>query len=636
MKTIPFTAVKMVRHLRQGTSRAWLSIRSISRAALSSPGTTLTLLFGLLAFLISTAALWRNLLPTSDSSLPVLSQRLSLILLILLGLGIIGILVSGRFALAKADSQLYAKILLSGRSVHEIFYIIAKDIRRTCRKLERLLERAPLPFPPDAKRKHSVDTFILRLRRHITQQHKKLKRLERLKKLAANELDIPARRLCDHVFQYSPSIHDNRVRAYLRYWKQVGSGWQSSDPLQIHEPYLTNTTKRIEFQDQLVAHQDLHWFIRELASIHSTSGSLQTYVEALGQVARTYLDTVNTYLLFPWERAALKKELSDRLLFIIRKQKAHPGFDLHSLLLQYLNTSDEDKGTSASRLNTFLQRVRDHSSRLTVGDSGPLSRTSSIERRARTLLEDYSDEDIENILEDLVQLPMEISKRIGAMRSEIREQFWGLYREWFSGLGNDQLPYVVTHGYSQTVRAVLEPPDRETAAQPSQRWGSSTDDFKLFFMLPGNEDSLDTRVIEYELKENERFRHDRLMAAGPWSILAELLEKGDRVLIVLGAECFDSKRRVVHARGIADELACFLTKLQDSKHYIPAVVVVVAESYKARPETLASDVHFFGQHFDRVDLYPAECIDIIITEKKIYAADAAEDWRKILKKKRKT
>ena len=95
-------------------------------------------------------------------------------------------------------------------------------------------------------------------------------------------------------------------------------------------------------------------------------------------------------------------------------------------------------------------------------------------------------------------------------------------------------------------------------------------------MLPRESDSLDARVLEYELKESEQFRRDRLLAAGRWEILVELLEEGDQVLIILGAESFDKERRVVYAPGIPDQLADIVTALEKKK--IHAVGVVVAES----------------------------------------------------------
>jgi hypothetical protein len=48
----------------------------------------------------------------------------------------------------------------------------------------------------------------------------------------------------------------------------------------------------------------------------------------------------------------------------------------------------------------------------------------------------------------------------------------------------------------------------------------------------------------------------------------------------------------------------------------PGEVAVVAESYKCYRDLLTTDTNFYGQHFDRIDLYPPDMIDRIITDDK--------------------
>lgn len=665
----PYFLVRAGRWLLPFLSWLWLWFRQRYRAALSAPGITLTLLSGLLPLLLGTVRLWIPYVPwatTTEVDLegPVMAWLNLPVALTMVGLLVLFLPVAGVIVLWRARPEDYAQILISGRPAVEVFGVIARDISKVCRRLEKVLNRAPKPISTEATKKDAVPAFVRRLERTGKRQHLRLKRLEQMKRRAAVELDIPTRRVCDHIFQYSPSIHENRLENCIRKWKQILAHPRDNLGIDIgahRDPYLDNTAKRVEFQKQLLIHRDLHYHIQTFASSHSTSGSLQIYAEALSHVARRYLRDRNGY--FPLSSAggnALRYDLADRLLFLFRKQKSHPGFDLHSLILRFLggetkasetpsdsveNQGNGGKGRStqkgsrsdgeaestidAQRLSEFLTHVRDHSSRRRIGLAGDQVQSSSIRKRAETFFEGtewVKDEPLKTLLEQLIVLPVALNHKSRAMKRTIRKRFWDLYEEWVrrTPASTNATSYIVTHGYSRTVRSILTPSGDEP--------DSEQDDFKLFFMLPGADQnghrfhSLDTRILEYELKEDSRFRRERLMAAGPWEILGKLLKKGDRVLILLGAECFDRQGRVVHARGVADQLPGFLRSLEDKK--IPAVVVVVAESYKTQGDnyTLAQDANFFGQHFDQVDLYPAKHIHLIVTDDGSLPAV----WREVL------
>ena len=137
----------------------------------------------------------------------------------------------------------YAGVLIAGRSAPEILYVIAKHIEAECRAFSDVADgishyhakllhavvanektdecrEALKEIEPDSD---SVDDLIAALRQLVIDQHSHLQRIEEMKRVAAVELDIPARRLCDYVFQYSPAIQRDRVRKYLYNWTEMRS-----------------------------------------------------------------------------------------------------------------------------------------------------------------------------------------------------------------------------------------------------------------------------------------------------------------------------------------------------------------------------------------------------------------------------
>jgi translation initiation factor 2B subunit (eIF-2B alpha/beta/delta family) len=598
---------------------AWptlVSIRQLFRAASQSPGITITNL----AAVFSVA--FPFLLPREPSP--------ALILGVLAGL-LLTTLVSGEIALWTADPQTYARILLAGRPAKEVLFVISRHVIRTCQRTlrntywvadisESLEKRTSAEdfeefrgeIMPEPERRR-VAIFQRRLLRHLQRQHKALLRVETLKLLASNELDIPPRRLCDHLFQYSPVMHRERLQKYAENWDEIFN-FQEVESAEDARRYralvvqnrslINNTLRRLRYQRQILQNRDLHPFIVQFASKHSTSGSLQTYAEALKFVAATGQRSLQKAR-DSAARERVVNEIEDRLRLLHRKQRAHPGFDLHTLLRRAVGAM----GNPTASL--VLQGLDDVPS-FRISTETPLRQeTPSI---ASPLLQISIER-----LKPFITLPADLSRLVAASRDRIAQQFERIYGSWFDGGLNAR--YIVSHGYSKTVLSVLKKslPPEETPGSPGLP--------RLFFILT-EEGSFDTRVMEYELKQDRSLRRFRNLAAGSEQHLLGLLARGDSVLILLGAECFDKDRRVVHPRGIASGLRNLILKL--NRRGIRTLVVVVAESYKCHEKLLNADTKFYGQHFDRIELYLPDLIDIIVSDDRTYPENCDE----VIKKRR--
>jgi hypothetical protein len=571
--------------------RGFFLLKELVLAALQASGITITVLAATIPLAIAFSPGWKPVLAVFLLSLPA----------------------SGAIALWTADPQTYARLLLAGRPAKEVLFVISWHALRACkrtlrqagriasltRSLDERVKGPPFGSPKswilsdDRKEHWKIDDFREHLRKFIQKEHSALLRIEAMKLLASEELDIPQRRLCDHVFQYSPAMHRDRLQKYLGTWGEIMNfpPVQSPDDVErfrglLHQnrSFLDNVERRIGYQRQILKNRDLHPFIVQFASMHSTSGSLHTYAEALRFLVVTGLMLSQS-----------PEDILDRLRFVHRKQRAHPGFDLHALLLRACECMRGLKGIDPEELERLvhvLQKLdeppRSPSSQL---DVSPLCRYLSQEGGLKPFL----------------SLPANLSRLVTSQHGKICGAFRALYDDWFRDVPAANR-YIVSHGYSRTVLSVLK-----SALSPAPG------DSRVFFILPEEKASLDTRIMEYEIKAQEELRAFRNFAAGTEHHLLNLLTYRDFVLVLLGAECFDRKNRVVHPRGPVQGFGSLLQELRNRE--IRYLVAVVAETYKLHTVELTADTNFYGQHFDRIELYSPDWIDLILTDDPDWPAD---------------
>ena len=677
--------------------RAGWHLRQRWRAALIRPGLTLATLTGVVTLLLPAYLehfATRGLLPA-----------LSLGIATLLAVGVVSIYIGGSVSLRSLDPSTFAVVMLAGRPVDEMLSVVALRISQACHrftKVARKVRELSLDLECHAET-YSTQGYSATLQKDLNQRwdevavlrmlkrlhklrladHSVLQRLEAMKLLASLELGIPARRLCDHVFEYSPLVHRDRVRKYEYNWQEMRTTWDSvSNDTEVdryvglivqNNAISADAWLRRARQKLLLRFPGLHTHVRDLASVHSTSGALQAYVLALATVPNRLISLGPN----DWPRDLKDpryREVVLQLGFLYRKRQAHPGFDLHTLLLRLLEElkkdySQHEQGTSdESKLIFLLEGIR--ASRNRKGDpllidliagQNPQAEAETAQA-ASTELPGRTDSDIANQTEDgivntadvqegpkadrrtdaapdiaaadqaekeeetaeekvnrtrltlsaLATLPKVASQAIARSRAEIRRRFLPIYSSWFSETREHR--FLVTHDYSKTVRNILKSPEWQKHL---------TNESLLFILTNRGEEELDARFLEYELKEGKKIRKERPLGTGDVTVLEGLVARGDSVMIVLGAECFDDRRTVVHSRGIAGRLDALRRQLVSQG--VRVLVVVLAEQYKHQEGRLV-DTTFFDDHYDRVDLYHPSDIDLVVSDRRTYP----EDWRRVV------
>jgi hypothetical protein len=241
-------------------------------------------------------------------------------------------------------------------------------------------------------------------------------------------------------------------------------------------------------------------------------------------------------------------------------------------------------------------------------------------------------------------LPSYVRSYFRTSRQGIRTKFVEIYREWASkGVGR---PYVVSHGYSKTVRDVL----RDGLPEATIGVGLLPD---VFFIREEEYAFFDTQLMEYEVRHEwgraEGERGFRELSVGETHVLVGLVKPGQRVLVVLGAECFAEWRkegvnaayRFVHPWSIARELESLREGIEG--HGGKCLVMVVAEEYKdasiPRRRSFAGkegresplqpqegawhDTQLNREHWERLGISTSENVHLIVTEK----STIPENWR---------
>lgn len=482
-----------------------------------------------------------------------------------------------------------------GGELKEFFVAIERD--RTIednRQKRRQLEEAPRRStlfsgvfatkekPPDHEEEEPTLIALLKEYKHQdTVSREDRWRLLAMKEFAARMLEIPRRRLCDRILDYSPSAHQELAHHYANLWTALLR--PSSEYGDIKSVSVANAA-RCRWMAELFVQKEksladlfrmvkLHWPIYRIASRHSTSGAVQEYAEAVCAIAAEGLAAfeagANRDLADDWAK------VEEQLGFLYQKQKAYPGIDIHATCARACEP------LAGAELRHFFTS-------LPTGGLGTYDGTRQAKQR------------LEALLRALTELSGIVERCIRGYRADIVTKFCDHQLDWLKAALPSQA-FIITHGYSKTVRAVLNDDD------------GRLDPFKILVVSSGDDDFEDARKMAYELKEKPKYA-DRVATAGQEDVLMGLINPGDRVMALLGAECFDNEPRVIHPRGARSKLMSIEDALERRK--VPYRVVVVAESYKQQSGNLG-DAEFFRNHLDRLDIYPANAIDAVITDKEV-------------------
>lgn len=504
--------------------------------------------------------------------------------------------------LYKLLPETFARVTLSGQKDTRKLELVTYQILKVCRgfvnhksakKLHSFLNNLAIPFNAANlnRSKPELISHVNKLHKLLNKQEEMLQKILAMKYLVSKDLGIPPRRLCDYIFQYSPRIHENRLQKYLENWEEILTYCEYLPGGSLEDPAITNRLtalrdqniqiydefkRRMNYQNQFLKFRDLHPVILSFISANSTSGSLLKYADALSQVANEYRLIMTQR---PDTNSAAYRSCCAKLLFLFYKQRAHPGFDLNVHLFN-LCTIMSKTSPDWKIVETVLCNFPKESP-----NQNPLSKDPP---------------QIKLEIEALSKLSAMVRKVIVDNRNDIIKLFTGYCRSYF---GSDPFrnTYILTHGHSKTVREVLK-----RGLQPLE-----PNIPHVFVMQPEDEDDFETRLMLYELREDDDFRFLRRAASTRVEFI-QLLGSQAKVMVVLGAECFDSDLRVLHPLGISNSLK-MLKEVLGSQFQ----VIVVGEEYKHYSH-LMSFPEFYRNHLDRVEILNSDLVDYIITDRMIY------------------
>lgn len=635
----------------------------------------------------------------------------------------------------------YAQLLVAGWKSREVFHALCEHVFKASRaftrrvqkaqELQDLLEdvgrirsrecpkewrnREPLfreviescaarPRWPGLRSK--LETYIADVERLINGQHLQLERIGAMTLCASRELKIPNHRLCDHLLQYSRRMHENRVRKYVRNWQELlsicrgeisnAAKGRAIAVIEQNRRILRDARYRALQQDRMRRHMDLLPQLLELAATHSTSTSVQTFSGVLSKLAAQELARVGGTVT-PDDQPGV----ASALLFLNRKCRAHPGFDLATLLanappvrahpearavlvelanyeeprerLGVLSLRESDRGPARARWRTVAnapnpevaERIfRRWKERYDVGDRAiveeqrvEVGKRSAGWIQIRVRLRDEVERrfrlgeapsrifrntgDVKAALDDFVEMPALVREYIGSSQDAIVARFndycwYGVPAEASgdSARKDGGPTMIVVHGYSRTVREVVKRGLFYRLSEVARGHGGTTsyeqsfrdqmervedlDESRrrtLFKKAPylwqlqsRTQERFDSRVMEYELKEEPALRGFRDIVTGSDRALLRMVGAGDRVVLLIGAECIDRSGRLVTPRGVGARL----DKLANEIRAFSCTEVVVAEYMKILPDDMLEAR--LVEHLDRITVSRLQDRALVITE----------------------
>lgn len=613
-----------------------------------------------------------SVLPKDDES----PDAVVVSLVLALSAFVVVLLVGFLTALRTMPAELYARALVVGQREDQVLLLLARTIEPLCRRFSRraagddpptregtspAAETGGEPSQPldmevrkafglradgsliadfhptlrhlDTKRlAHRIKRRRRGIVRLLRRSHQRLQRLEAAKLALGVALDVHPRRVCDHILQFSPAIFAEATRKLVDEWGEIGecvrAGW-CSEEIRLRVGLLlrqiaasqTDCESRARYQRQLVSFADLLEQVCRFASSRSTSGSTKEYARAVTRTAVRALHRTRRR----WVPRARRRDAGHwafkALRFLHRKQRAHAGFDLHTLLYQAVEETRQrattvaedaaDPLTSVDRLDSLAKALKTIGSRDTTSQASEDRGVDQRSGRGRRSADKQLRAPVQPALDAINPGESQSfdEEQLGALASAHGVFFSLITRsrrrivERVAALVAACPPplFLVTSGYSKTVREVLA--RRELP-----------DGVQVYLLLTTPEQQLATRILKSELKHGvppALAASRRLMAAGTPEMLLAMIGPSHRVLVLVGAECFDGAGRVAHPRGIAAPLLRLVDQLASRR--VPHLVLAVAECYKKLQREL-SDSEFYTDHMDGVDVYPAGMVHLVVGE----------------------
>lgn len=266
------------------------------------------------------------------------------------------LLLLGRYYFKKQTPEGYAAYSIKGRSISDAIRYVAYFIWKETLFLERY-QWVFRKFQNLSDDQGALDNCRLkgihinivdRLERKFNGRYHNIQTIDFMIVDLAKGMNIPAQRVSDHLFQFSPEIYTSEVRTTLRKMRETmrldveDSGLNPRRlalGTQVYK-FFDLVKHRQEYQQDLIKFKSLHNILIGISSGFGLTTSLLAYCQGLQQVSRLSI----------WAGSSRRKRLKTvrRLKFIYHKRRMFPGFDLHAIILNmtlrtYKNTNPAKK-----------------------------------------------------------------------------------------------------------------------------------------------------------------------------------------------------------------------------------------------------------------------------------------------------
>lgn len=568
-----------------------------------------------------------------------------------------------RMAYDRVPPEEYASLVLGGRRAETMFRWIAWEMYDLCstfldanprlkaaqdevggelrvlqnddpRPNSEILARLRKRWTPD--RLVRLRTEIEALEKTLLGQRMSVRRCAAMKTLAATELGIHHRRLCDNVFRFSPTIFERRVSKYVRNWRTITRAIEVQhghvpvgrlvDLIQENERIVKRIHRRSNYLRLIVGSTGFFEDVRVFASTASVGESIAAYASAITRVVEGPASG--------WRGRQQKAQLASVYLM----QQAHPGIDLHRALRQLCDGGapwcEERIGELDTRIAFLKGRAEEeedsHPEWQWALDTakqkrGDLQRHAEMWRECTRVLAiiernaGHSSTPIASAsLEILRDLETLVSAATHNTQWEINRRVEEELLRWLRDRPN---VLIMTYGNSRVVRDVIK-----CVAMPLLEHKSNERHADMIFIARTEADEFESRMMAFTLREDRRWYAPGTTAelgygddALLMSLIRDLKDRDLSVMILLGAESFDADGRIVQLASAHKQIARLKKRLRPLNDADPERVlfVAVAESYKKSAD-LTRETGLFRDHLDQVALYPRGIIDLIISNNRRY------------------
>lgn len=250
------------------------------------------------------------------------------------------------------DPEKYGTFTIEGRSFSNAFKFIAyciwlecnwlEDYSKLFQKFKNLVGTDGDPTKTDLS-KSDLD-MIMKFNRKATIRFYRIRRIHFMMVALGKGMKVPAHRLSDFLFQFSPDIFSRELHSTIEVMVELISildvKEEEGEMVSIRRKELAtkisrffeSVQKRKDYQETLIKSNslrhcvtDLHDQLIYMSGGFGISNSFYSYCKGLQDISRA------------WQKARTfeKEEYLKMLRFWFHKRSMFPGFDLHALLLNF-------------------------------------------------------------------------------------------------------------------------------------------------------------------------------------------------------------------------------------------------------------------------------------------------------------